>query len=104
MLANFIIAVEAVLPIFLLILLGMGARRLKLLTDLELKHVNNAVFQVMFPFMMFYNIYSADFSGVLIPSYFVFCVGMLFLVYFLGAAFALLTIGDYSWGFRSCRI
>lgn len=94
MLANFIIAVEAVFPIFLLILLGMGARRLKLLTDLELKHVNNAVFQVMFPFMMFYNIYSADFSGVLIPSYFVFCVGMLFLVYFLGAAFALLTIGD----------
>ena len=74
MLANFIIAVEAVFPIFLLILLGMGARRLKLLTDLELKHVNNAVFQVMFPFMMFYNIYSADFSGVLIPSYFVFCV------------------------------
>ncbi|MDE7318896.1 MAG: AEC family transporter, partial [Lachnospiraceae bacterium] len=94
MLTNFIIAVEAVLPIFLLILLGMGARRLKLLTDLELKHVNNAVFQVMFPFMMFYNIYSADFSGVLIPSYFVFCVGMLFLVYFLGTAFALLTIGD----------
>ena len=44
--------------------------------------------------MMFYNIYSADFSSVLIPSYFVFCVGMLFLVYFLGAAFALLTIGD----------
>lgn len=29
MLANFAIAVEAVLPIFLLIFLGMGARRLK---------------------------------------------------------------------------
>ena len=94
MLANFIIAAEAVLPIFLLILLGMGARRLKLLTDLELKHVNNAVFQVMFPFMMFYNIYTADFSGVLNPQYFAFCVGMLFLVYFLGVACALLMIRD----------
>ena len=94
MAANFIIAAKAVLPIFLVILLGMGSRRLKLLTDLELKHVNNAVFQVMFPFMMFYNIYTADFSGVLIPSYFAFCVGMLFGVYILGTAWALLTVRD----------
>lgn len=94
MLTNFKIAVEAVLPIFLLIFLGMGARRLKLLDDLELKHVNNAVFQVMFPFMMFYNIYTADFSGVLLPAYFAFCVGMLFVVYFLGVVFALLTVKD----------
>lgn len=88
---NFIIAVEAVLPVFLLILLGMGARRLRLLDDLELKHVNNAVFQVMFPFMMFYNIYTADFSGALDAGYFAFCVGMLFVVYFLGTAAALVT-------------
>lgn len=94
MLTNFLIAVEAVFPIFLVILLGMGARRLKLLTDLELKHVNNAVFQVMFPFMMFYNIYSADMSGVLIPSYFLFCVGMLFVVYALSIIYAVLTVKD----------
>lgn len=94
MLTNFIIAVKAVLPIFLVILLGMGSRRLKLLTDLELKHVNNAVFQVLFPFMMFYNIYSADFTGVMIPSYFAFCIGMLFVVYFLSMAFAFLTVKD----------
>lgn len=91
MLENFIIAAEAVLPVFLLILLGMGARRLRLLDDLELKHVNNAVFQVMFPFMMFYNIYTADFSGVLDPGYFAFCVGMLFVIYALGTVTALLT-------------
>lgn len=91
MLDNFIIAVEAVLPVFLLILLGMGAKRLAPLTDTELKHVNNAIFQVMFPFMMFHNIYSADFSGVLIPFYFIFCLSMLLLVYFLGVVFALMT-------------
>lgn len=94
MLDNFIIAVEAVLPVFLLILLGMGARRLAPLTDLELKHVNNAIFQVMFPFMMFHNIYSADFSGVLIPSYFIFCIIVLLFVYFLGMVFALITEKD----------
>lgn len=87
---NFRIAVEAVMPIFLVIVLGMSARRLQLLTDQELKHVNNAIFRVMFPFMMFYNIYTADFSGVLIPSYFLFCIVMLLVVYFLGAGFTLL--------------
>lgn len=90
MFENFRIAVEAVVPIFLVIVLGMGAGKLHLLTDLELKHVNKAIFQVMFPFMMFYNIYAADFSGVLIPSYFVFCLVMLLVVYFLGVAFTLL--------------
>lgn len=90
MLNNFIIAVEAVLPIFLLILLGMGARRMNLMTDQELSHANGAVFRIMFPIMMFYNIYSADFSGVVKPGYFAFCECMTFLVYFLGMGVTLL--------------
>lgn len=99
MLENFIIAVEAVLPIFLIILLGMGARKMELMSDGELNHANRAVFQVMFPFMMFYNIYSADFTGVILPGYFAFCFGMLLLVYFLGVDFTLLVEKDnYSRG------
>lgn len=99
MLENFIIAVEAVLPIFLIMLLGMGARKMDLMDDKELNHANKAVFQVMFPFMMFYNIYSADFTGVILPGYFVFCIVMLFIVYFLGVGFTLLTEKDnYSRG------
>lgn len=91
MLTNFQIAVEAVLPIFLLILLGMGARRLRILTDLELKHVNRAIFQVLFPFMMFYNIYTADLNGSLSIPYLCFCVCTLLGVYGFGLVFALLT-------------
>lgn len=45
----------------------------------------------MFPIMMFYNIYSADFSGVIIPRYIAFCVVMLFIVYGLGVVVTLLT-------------
>ena len=51
------------------------------MTDTELNHANKAVFEIMFPIMMFYNIYSADFSGVIIPRYIAFCVVMLFIVY-----------------------
>lgn len=99
MLENFIIALEAVLPIFLLILLGMGAGKMNLMNDSELNHANKAVFQVMFPFMMFYNIYSADFTGVILPGYFVFCIVMLLIVYFLGVGFTLAAEKDnYSRG------
>ncbi len=89
MFENFVIAVEAVLPIFLLILLGMAARNLHLLNDAELNHVNSAIFRVMVPFMMFYNIYSADFSGKIRPDYFAFCILMLLIVYFLGVGVTL---------------
>lgn len=99
MFTNFMIAAEAVLPVFLLILLGMCARKMNLLDDRELSHVNGAVFQVMFPFMMFYNIYSADLSGVILPEYIVFCLAMLMIVYFLGVGITLLAERDnYSRG------
>lgn len=91
MLSNFIIAAKAVIPTFLLILLGIGGRQFHIMTDTELNHANKAVFEIMFPIMMFYNIYSADFSGVIIPRYIAFCVVMLFIVYGLGVVVTLLT-------------
>ncbi|MCD8250276.1 MAG: AEC family transporter [Lachnospiraceae bacterium] len=90
MLANFMIAVNAVVPLFLLILLGMFARNLHLLTDTELNHVNKAIFEVMFPLMMFYNIYSSDLSSSFDPGYLCFGVGMTLVVYFLGLVIALI--------------
>lgn len=90
MLSNFIIAVKAVIPTFLLILLGMGGRQFHIMTDTELNHANKAVFEIMFPIMMFYNIYSTDFSGVIIPRYIAFCVITLFVVYGLGVVVTLL--------------
>ncbi len=94
MLANFIIAVNAVVPLFLLILLGMAARNLHLLTDVELNHVNGAIFKVMFPLMMFYNIYSSDISESFDLGYICFSVVMTLVVYFLGLAVALLVEKD----------
>ncbi|MCD8097667.1 MAG: AEC family transporter [Lachnospiraceae bacterium] len=94
MLANFMIAVNAVVPLFLLILLGMGARSLHLLTDTELKHINRAIFTVMFPLMMFYNIYSSDLLGFFDPGYIGFGVVMTLVVYFLGMGVALIVEKD----------
>ncbi|MFC2301708.1 MAG: AEC family transporter [Selenomonas artemidis] len=59
MLSNFFVALGGVVPLFCLMAVGLFVRRVRLLTDEELFHVNGMVFRVFFFFMMFYNIYAA---------------------------------------------
>lgn len=65
--SNFIVALGAVVPLFLLLLIGVGIRRAHLLTDVELVHVNRMVFCVFFFCMMFYNIYTTDLADTFRP-------------------------------------
>ncbi len=62
MISNFFVATGAVIPIFILISIGLLIRKMQLLTDTELNHVNRMVFRVFFAIMMFYNVYHADFT------------------------------------------
>ena len=55
---HFIVAVKAIIPLFLLIGMGIFVRWRKMLTDTELKHVNAMIFRVFFFCMMFYNMYT----------------------------------------------
>lgn len=45
---------------FLLMIIGVGVRKYKLLSAAEVKHLNHMVFVVFFPAMMFANLYGAD--------------------------------------------
>lgn len=56
-------AVNAVLPIILLILLGYALKRIKLLNKEFLKIGNKLVFKVLLPVMLFINVYNADFKS-----------------------------------------
>lgn len=60
MASNFIVAVSAVIPLFFLMSIGAVVKRLRLLTEEELNHMNRMVFRVFFFCMMFYNIYMMD--------------------------------------------
>lgn len=60
MLSNFIVSLEAVLPMFLMLAAGFGVKRFRLLTETELRHLNKMIFVVFFPPMMFTNLYGAD--------------------------------------------
>ena len=59
---NFIVSLEAVLPIAILIGVGLLAKRMQLLTREEISHVNKLVFKILFFCLLFQNMYNADFS------------------------------------------
>ncbi|WP_294520541.1 AEC family transporter [uncultured Anaerovibrio sp.] len=72
--SNFIIAVEAVLPITILILVGLLVKKMHFLTLEEIKHINKMVFKIFFFCLLFENMYKADFDVVFQPRLMVFCL------------------------------
>ncbi|MBR2216076.1 MAG: AEC family transporter [Selenomonadaceae bacterium] len=66
--SNFVVAVSAVVPLFCLMFIGVMVKRLRLLTEEELKHVNRMVFKVFFFCMMFYNLYTTDIADTFRPG------------------------------------
>lgn len=61
---TFLFSVNAVIPLFLMTLLGWCLTKLKFWNDEFLKIGNSLSFTVFIPAMLFYNIYTSDFSAV----------------------------------------
>lgn len=90
MLSNFIVAVGAVFPIFVLITIGLIVKHAHLLTREELVHLNRLVFRVFFFFMLFSNIYKADFVDAFDPRLMLFGGIAVTLLFLGGLAFSCL--------------
>lgn len=88
MIENLFISFGAVFPIFVLIGMGLIVRKMKLMTPLELKHLNKMVFRIFFFCMLFNNIYKADFADVLNPKLMLFCVAGVTTLFLLSILFA----------------
>lgn len=83
MLANLIACLDAVLPIFILILLGYWAKRLGLLNREDVRKLNKVLFRFFMPVMLFYNIYSSDLSLAVQPKLILYAMGCTLLIFFL---------------------
>lgn len=90
----FIVAVQAIIPLFLLMATGVFIRWRKMLTDTELKHVNGMVFNVFFFCMMFHNLYKTDLAKVWKPELVIFGVGAVCLIVLLATVFVCLIEKD----------
>ena len=64
MISNVVICLNAVLPLFIYIVIGIVIRKTGMMTDKENKRLNKVLFTFFYPVLMFDNIYSADLSSV----------------------------------------
>lgn len=81
---TFIFAVNAILPIILLIALGYGLRQIGFLDEAFLKKANAFVFKITLPALLFYNVYSIDSLSTLNWRVIGFVLGVIGIIFLLG--------------------
>lgn len=68
-------AASVVLPLFLMLSLGFGVKRARLVDDGALRQMNNLCFRVFLPILLFYNIYKTDIKSSFDGKLLLFAVG-----------------------------
>lgn len=61
---NFLISFNVVFPIFVMMALGFLIKKTKLVNDMSVKQMNNVVFRVFLPLMIFKNVYESEIAEV----------------------------------------
>lgn len=79
MLNNLVISVQAVFPLFFMMLLGLVIQKKRWLDPDELSRLNNVVFNLLLPFLVFSNIYTTDLKASFYPQLILFSVCGVFL-------------------------
>ena len=88
---NLIISVHAILPMFLVMALGYGARCLGWIRREEILNINKIAFRIFLPCLLFYNVYCSDLSGSFDPLLIAYAVGGVLLSFALALGYTLLT-------------
>ena len=87
---NLIISVHAILPMFLVMALGYGARCLGWIRREEILNINRIAFRIFLPCLLFYNVYCSDLSGSFDPLLIAYAVGGVLLSFALALGYTLL--------------
>ena len=92
----FIVCFEAVLPIFILLIVGYVARRAGLMTEKDVRRFNAVNFKTFMPVMLFESIYSSDLETAVNPALIAYSVVAVLLMLGLCAAFVMLVEKENS--------
>lgn len=92
--SHFLLGVNAVLPLFILILVGLFIRQKGMLTDEEIRHVNGMVFKIFFFSLMCYNLYSTTWEEAFRPDLILYSVGGLIAVIIFSSILVIWTVKD----------
>lgn len=91
---DFVISVNAILPMFFVMALGYGARALGWIHEKEISDINKIAFRIFLPCLLYYNVYCSDLSGSVNPLLMAYAVGGVLLTFALAVGYALLTEKD----------
>ena len=96
MLDKLIFTCNAVLPIVLMILIGYGVKKIKLLPENFFKMANKLCFRLCLPVLLFYNIYSVDNIQAIGENWqiIVFAVAAIVVIFAIGLFMTMLLIKD----------
>lgn len=78
---SFIISLNAILPIFIIMFLGVVLRKTGLLPESVAKSLNKLTFQLLLPMSLFKSIAGSDFRAAVDTRFLLSCVGLILLVY-----------------------
>ena len=81
---SLLLSVEAVTPIFLLMLLGYGLKQFKIATKDQFNAINRLIFKIFLPILLFYNIYKTDIGSILDGKLIAFTVIAVLIVFAVG--------------------
>lgn len=84
-------AINAILPILLLILLGYVLKRKNFITEEFMKVANKSVFKVFLPCMLFINVYDIQSFAVIPWDIVIYCVLIVVPIFLIGLLLAVLT-------------
>lgn len=91
---NFIISINAVLPLLLIMGVGYAAKRAGMLGREDVIRFNKIAFQIFMPCLIFYSIYVSDLSQTVRPGFILYGVGSVFAIYIVSVAFVLVAEKD----------
>ena len=94
MLSDLIFSFNAVIPLFLIMLLGLVVRRLKIVDASATRQMNSLVFKVALPIMLFKSVYGSDYSQMLDRKFIVFLILSVIAFFFISWLIALKLIND----------
>lgn len=87
---NFLICLNAILPIFFIMALGYAARCTGVMRREDVPAINKAAFRYFMPLLLFYNIYTSDLSTSVRPALIAYAVLGVLCAFGLSLAFTLL--------------
>ena len=81
---DILFAINAVLPIILMIIVGYALKKIKLLEEENAKKLNTLVFRIFLPVMLFLNVYKIEDLGAIDLTFVFYAVGITVLLFLVG--------------------